>query len=421
MNRLTSITKQIAALQKVAQLRNTQLMGLGGGGAFASTLQSILNGSPATYSGVEAQLMLGNSFMGAMNGDKAGQAAGDLAGLTDASMLIDSLAEFDRGKDGGGDFQGSFPGILGGAGALATMLETLRNVQHHPQQAAGSAVQAAQSQADFSDVTGVKGAVQAGSESGANVHETPGTTMAEAAGHTPTVPVAEQAARDALENKAYGTGEAARLAGLLAARFESNGNPGVIGYDRVGGTSYGMYQISSRAGTFDEFLTFLDARAPEWSQTLRAAGTANTGSKGGAVPKAWQQIASAEPDRFADVQHEFIMNTHFLPAAQKVAELTGIDIAGKGGVLAQVLWSTAVQHGASGSARIFASAVDAVKTKSPDNEGQALIEEVYKHRRDKFGSSTPAVQAAVQSRFDSEMELALNMLGGDESLFGSMA
>ena len=52
--------------------------------------------------------------------------------------------------------------------------------------------------------------------------------------------------------------------GSLAARFES-GSDGVaaIGYDRHGGTSYGKFQLSSRAGTMDSFISFLSKESPD--------------------------------------------------------------------------------------------------------------------------------------------------------------
>ena len=47
--------------------------------------------------------------------------------------------------------------------------------------------------------------------------------------------------------------------GKLAAQFES-GSDGIaaVGYDKHGGTSYGKYQIASRVGSMDNFLSFLD-------------------------------------------------------------------------------------------------------------------------------------------------------------------
>ena len=67
--------------------------------------------------------------------------------------------------------------------------------------------------------------------------------------------------------------------GNLSKKFESGGKgPGVVGYDSTGGTSYGVYQIASKVGAMDEFLSFADKVKPEWTKRLRAAGPSNTGS-----------------------------------------------------------------------------------------------------------------------------------------------
>ncbi|NJB68477.1 hypothetical protein GGQ74_002150 [Desulfobaculum xiamenense] len=419
MVNLSSISSQLAALQKVAELRRTRGdMGGAAGDPFATMLRGIMTGGPSKLSGIEAQLMLGGQFLGAMSGADAGREAGELAGLGDAALFMDSLSEF-APKGGAGGLAGLGGGTLasglpGGAGALATVLEAM-NGGRDAALASGGALSG----------RGIAGTGRVLKPSGAHAAvispkaeeptviaspaQSPGQTMASAAGHVGKTSPVHDAGHAEMVRRAYGSGEAAKLAGLLAARFESGGDPGAVGHDRVGGTSYGMYQIASRTGTFGEFLTFLDRREPGFAAELRAAGNPDTGSRSGGVPDAWRGIAAREPDRFADLQHEFIRTTHFMPAARKVAQMTGLDFAGEGGVLAQVLWSTAVQHGASGSARIFARAVDSARESAPDDFGRALIKEVYRERGGQFGSSTRQVQAAVHNRFDSEMELALAM------------
>ena len=91
--------------------------------------------------------------------------------------------------------------------------------------------------------------------------------------------------------------------GKLSAQFES-GRDGIaaIGYDRNGGTSYGKYQVSSRAGSLNDFLAFLDGEAPDISKRLRAAGPGNTGSRKGAMPDMWRAIADEQPERFEALQ-----------------------------------------------------------------------------------------------------------------------
>ena len=225
---------------------------------------------------------------------------------------------------------------------------------------------------------------------------------------------------------------AAELGGL-SAQFES-GEEGIaaIGYDRHGGTSYGKYQISSRAGTMDRFLDFARQTAPDIASRLEAAGPANTGGKTGEMPRVWREIAEEQPDRFEALQERFIHESHYAPALQAVSRAAGLNKGALSPALREVLWSTAVQHGPAGATRIFARALDnlAEQQSVPQEGGQGeasvqagtakagrnfekqLIREVYAVRSGQFGSSSERVQAAVQNRLDREMKLALAMTDG---------
>ena len=198
--------------------------------------------------------------------------------------------------------------------------------------------------------------------------------------------------------------------GSLAAQFES-GKDGIaaIGYDRVGGTSYGKYQIASRVGTMNGFLSFLDTEAPDISKQLRAAGPANTGSRRGKMPEAWQKIAAEQPARFEALQEKFIHDSHYAPALDAVIKGAGIDPARLSPAMQEVLWSTAVQHGPAGAARIFNRAASKGSFDSMQAE-RKLIDNVYAIRAEQFGSSTEQVRVAVRSRLRQEKALALAML-----------
>lgn len=215
--------------------------------------------------------------------------------------------------------------------------------------------------------------------------------------------------------------EASRALGWLAAQFES-GTKGIasIGYDRHGGTSYGKYQISSRAGSMDAFIRFLDRAAPEYAKRLSAAGPANTGGKAGAMPREWKKIASENPDGFEALQNRFVRDNNFLPALRKLTRNSSFDRDDMTGVVGEVLWSTAVQHGPTGAARIFRQALGKLGGENgfsdPEFQGD-LIRTVYDLRSKQFGSSSTSVRSAVQNRLGREMELALSLIGSDNSLF----
>lgn len=199
--------------------------------------------------------------------------------------------------------------------------------------------------------------------------------------------------------------------GKLSARFESGGDGiAAIGYDRTGGTSYGKYQIASRVGSMNSFLSFLDSEAPDIAARLRKAGPANTGSRQGAMPDAWRSIAKEEPERFEALQESFIRKSHYQPALKAIAERTGLELENISPAMSEVIWSTAVQHGPAGAARIFDRADDLSGKPDDPSYERKLISNVYKIRANQFGSSTSQVQAAVRNRFRQEQQLALNML-----------
>ena len=210
--------------------------------------------------------------------------------------------------------------------------------------------------------------------------------------------------------------------GSLAAKFES-GSEGIaaIGYDRKGGTSYGKYQISSRAGTMGAFINYLDEKAPELAKRLRAAGPANTGARSGKMPNEWKKIAAEDPARFEKLQGDFIRTSHFEPAMQSIAQSTGLGFNDMPAALQEVLFSTAVQHGPFGAVRIFNQALNNVGvnklqatgknvTESFKRAGRQLIKQVYALRAGQFMSSTAGVRAAVRNRLSQEMNEALQML-----------
>lgn len=200
--------------------------------------------------------------------------------------------------------------------------------------------------------------------------------------------------------------------GALSAMFES-GRKGVdaVGYDRVGGTSYGKFQIASRTGTMERFLNFLDERAPDWAERLRSAGPADTGGRRGAMPREWKAIASERPERFELLQRQFIRQDHYQPAREKILARTGVDVDDLPLAAREVLWSTAVQHGSTGAAQIFDRVLGSLEA-APDagDFARKLIDEVYDYRKTQFGSSSSRVRASVQDRMDREKELALAML-----------
>lgn len=208
--------------------------------------------------------------------------------------------------------------------------------------------------------------------------------------------------------------------GALASRFESGlQGPAAVGYDRMGGTSYGTYQISSAQGTFDAFLRFLDEKSPELADRLRDAGPADTGSTSGRMPDVWRAVAAEMPDEFAALQREYVEMSHYRPALSGILERLGLSEAQLPRALREVVFSTAVQHGPSGAQSIFARVAEGLQ----GTEGMAffrqLIDGIYDQRGNHFSGSTERVREAVLSRFTREKALALASLDSEFAMPGS--
>ncbi len=204
--------------------------------------------------------------------------------------------------------------------------------------------------------------------------------------------------------------------GKLSQQFES-GKQGIsaIGYDRVGGTSYGKYQIASRVGSMDNFLNFLDTHAPDISKKLREAGPSNTGSRQGAMPDVWRQIAADEPQRFEALQEKFIYDSHYKPAVAALRQRSALDGDEFSPAMQEVLFSTAVQHGPTGAARIFSNAAALSGSMNEADFDSRLIDNIYSIRSEQFGASTAAVQTSARNRMQQEKNLALAMLHKEDS------
>lgn len=200
--------------------------------------------------------------------------------------------------------------------------------------------------------------------------------------------------------------------GALCAAYESGGSISAIGYDGRGGTSYGLYQIASGVGTMNKFLQYLGDKAPELASRLENAGPANSGGRNGQMAQEWKRIAAEQPKRFEALQHDFIRQTHYIPALRSVTLSTGTDISTRSQAVREVLWSTAVQHGPNGASDIFEQALDKLEAKNKTASDKDLIEEVYSIRLSQFSSRSRRTRNAVSSRLADEKQSALAMLGG---------
>lgn len=201
--------------------------------------------------------------------------------------------------------------------------------------------------------------------------------------------------------------------GDLSARYEAGAaGSAAIGYDKKGGTSYGRFQLSSRQGSMDGFLRFLEGRGGEaasMAARLRAAGPADTGGKSGAMPEAWKKEAQAPG--FADLEREYIQRAFYEPVMRSLP--SGAAAAVKASPqLGQMVWSTAVQHGATGAAGILR------KVWRDGMTPEDFVRAAYTERASRFGGSEPDVRASVQRRLRREADDLLGGLSGRGGING---
>ena len=206
--------------------------------------------------------------------------------------------------------------------------------------------------------------------------------------------------------------------GALSEAFESGDRgPGTVssGAGDPGGVSYGVYQLSTKAGTLGKFL---DAECQPWRDTFSALipGTP-------AFTAIWKAIAAREPDAFRAAQHAFIERTHYRPLVAAVFAQTALDLDSRSHAVRDVTWSIAVQH--AGARKILSTAIDAVDAKlKRDDSGYdaALIDATYSARTDYVlglaaNEKLPKAQrdqlrGIAQTRYPAERVRALAMLGG---------
>ena len=196
--------------------------------------------------------------------------------------------------------------------------------------------------------------------------------------------------------------------GSLSKKYETGDRgPGIIGYDPVGGWSYGTYQLATNPGTLGSFLQ--SSIASKWRQEFQGLtpGTQSFNDK-------WKQIASRDSQEFSTAQHEYIKMTHYDPFAIKLINTLNLDVNQHSKALRDVIWSIAVQHGPGN--RVVNNALTG-KNISQMSESE-IINAIYTERGRKnsagnlvyFPDSPLNIQQSVANRFVNEKADALAML-----------
>jgi len=200
--------------------------------------------------------------------------------------------------------------------------------------------------------------------------------------------------------------------GKTSIRFETGGR-GVAtvstGVGDHGGVSYGAYQLSSRQGTLDEYLSGskfrhefagLERNSPEF------------------IAK-WKDVAGREPE-FAVEQHQFIKRTHYQPVVADLAS-QGIDLTDRGRAVHDALWSTSVQMRSLGTT-VFKRALEPAIASAGSLEAlsdRQIIEAVQDYKIDnneRLFRSSPTQWDGLLSRARNEKTALVELAGAESTL-----
>jgi hypothetical protein len=207
-----------------------------------------------------------------------------------------------------------------------------------------------------------------------------------------------------------GTASATEPLGKLSEKYESGGRgPGTVssGKGDPGGVSYGTYQLASKIGRADQFVT-------------RYYPDEFKGLKGGTdeFTKKWKELAERDPKALHANEHAFIKETHYDPQTKKLEKELGLVVSKRSAALRDVVWSVAVQHGPNTDVILVAAKPLLKDAKIEDVTDEALIRAIYAERGRKdasgklvrFKGVSDDWIPALTRRFDSELKDALEML-----------
>jgi hypothetical protein len=193
--------------------------------------------------------------------------------------------------------------------------------------------------------------------------------------------------------------------GFVAEKYESAGRgSGTVGWDKMGGTSYGKKQISSKTGAMTDYLKFLEKSGKgDVAKELRDSGIEkDTGSTSGKSVDVWKKLAAS--GKLGDSESDFLKTQSYDVGMKGIKDQDLKTRIESSKALQEMMYSTAVQHGPGGAMNIMNSVFKKGMT------DEQLVKAVYKERGTKFGGSTANVQAGVAKRFANEEQDIMGLL-----------
>lgn len=201
-------------------------------------------------------------------------------------------------------------------------------------------------------------------------------------------------------------------AGALSREFESSGNPSAIGIDNAGGPSYGAYQIATIPGTMKEYLNYLknseNLTYKNYADILNSAGgneAAQQRTQG--FVDAWKNLA--QNPEFESSQRAFIGKNRYDKVLSKIQDIRGLNLETRHPVVADVIRSMAVQHGAAQIPIHKALGTD-ISSWSDRNIINALYDARTEYVKNNILLDEKIKQNILRNRYPKEREKALNEL-----------
>ena len=185
--------------------------------------------------------------------------------------------------------------------------------------------------------------------------------------------------------------------GNLSAKYENRGDPGSCssGIGDPGGVSCGKYQIATNPGTLAHFVSWLKSKYPKYHDGLKGP---TVGSP--SFVAAWKKVYQKDPNGFAHAQHQFIIDTHYLPQVNGIKSVIGLDVTQRHFAVQEMVWSMSVQH-RNNTPGAFKDALGVNGWKKMSDA--EIITKVYDYRYARWSCCRP--------RFIDEKADALKLLG----------
>lgn len=190
--------------------------------------------------------------------------------------------------------------------------------------------------------------------------------------------------------------------GFLSQKYESDGNPGIIstGQGDYGGKSYGAWQLSSNMGAVDAFLTWLKGENYNFYNRLESAHVKDGGQPkifGENFDNEWKAIAKESYDEFYFIQHKYTKYKYYDDLVARLKNSGGYEDRMSYFSVKNMLWSTAVQHGAYGAYKIINIYKDSLNPYD-------FINNIYDERAkvEIYFPSSPTLHDGLKQRFQRE-------------------